>query len=198
MNGHELHTDIKILFSRIAQGDEMAFEEVFHEYVPRLMPVIVKIVGSESAAKDVLQEVFLYLWIGRESLSDVQNPADWIFKIAFNRSYTWVKKSSKVTAQSEIGIEEIISPSHQPEQSLAFQETRRLLYLAAQELPPQAKKIFQLSREEGLKPAAIAIELNVSVQTVRNSLVRSVKFIKKYLARKGVVLPASLLLYLLK
>jgi len=198
LSNRQFHTDLKLLFSQIAQGDETAFEQVFHEFVPKLMPVIVKIVGSEVAAKDVLQEVFLYLWIGREALSDIQRPDDWIFKIAFNRSYTWVKQSSKVKPSGPITNDYVISQSHQPDQTFAFQETRRLLFLAAQSLPPQARNIFQLSREEGLNPAAIASELNISVQTVRNSLVRSVKFIKKYMARQGVILPASLVLYLLK
>jgi RNA polymerase sigma-70 factor (family 1) len=185
----------KELLSRVAQGDEEAFNMLFHTYVPRLHTLVMKVTRSEGVAKDIIQEVFLYLWIDRESLASVEVPQNWIFKIAYNRSYSWLaRQSSRNRKYSEFKMQNPAEGDDSLEQTVSLNETARLVREATALLPEQARKIFQLSRETGLKAAEVADQLEISVQTVRNSLVRSVKFIKEYLAQHGILLPALLIL----
>lgn len=183
----------KELFSRVAQGDEEAFNALFHHYVPRLHTLIMKVTRSELVAKDIIQEVFLYLWLDRESLVEVENPQNWIFKIAYNRSYTWLARQVvRNRKYNELRLQKQVEGNDNLEHIVLLNETARLVREATALLPPQARKIFQLSRETGMKAADVAGHLNISVQTVRNSLVRSVKFIREYLAQRGVIIPALL------
>ena len=183
----------KELFLRVAQGDEEAFNTLFHRYVPRLHTLIMKVTRSEGVAKDIIQEVFLYLWIDREALTTVDVPQNWIYKIAYNRSYTWLSKQvSRNQKYSEFKLQHPIEGEDSLENTVSLHETARLIQEATSLLPDQARRIFQLSRETGLKAAEVADQLNISVQTVRNSLVRSVKFIKEYLTQHGILLPALL------
>ena len=185
----------KELFSRIAQGDEEAFNRLFHTYVPRLHTLIMKLTRSEGVAKDIIQEVFLYLWIDRESLATVEVPQNWIFKIAYNRSYTWLARQvSRNRKYNEFRLQNQAEGDDSLEHIVLLNETARLVREATALLPDQARKIFRLSRETGLKAATIADQLNISVQTVRNSLVRSVKFVREYLAQHGILIPALILL----
>ncbi|GEP98073.1 RNA polymerase sigma factor [Chitinophaga cymbidii] len=188
----------KALFERIAEGDEDAFNALFHAYVPLLHELVMKVTGKEWMVKDIIQEVFLYLWLDREKLIHVEVPRNWIFKIAYNRSYSWLARQAARDrkAQEWAPLQEGAG-NEATEHELAFQETSRLIREATSLLPVQARRIFQLSREEGLRPGEIAAELGLSVQTVRNSLVRSVKSVKSYLARKGIILPALLIMGLL-
>lgn len=185
----------KELFSRVAQGDEEAFNTLFHAYVPRLHTLVMKVTRSEGVAKDIIQEVFLYLWIDRESLATVDVPQNWIFKIAYNRSYSWLARQfSRNRKYNEFRQQNSTEGEESLEHTVALNETARLIHEATSLLPDQARKIFKLSRETGLKAAEVADKLEISVQTVRNSLVRSVKFIKEYLAQNGILLPALLIL----
>lgn len=185
----------KELFARVAQGDEEAFNTLFHAFVPRLHTLIMKVTRSESVAKDIIQEVFLYLWIDRESLAGVENPQNWIFKIAYNRSYTWLARQvSRNRKYNEFRLQNQTEGDDNLEQIVLLNETARLIREATALLPGQARKIFQLSRETGLKAAEVAGQLDISVQTVRNSLVRSVKFIKEYLAQHGIMIPALIVI----
>jgi RNA polymerase sigma-70 factor (family 1) len=185
----------KELFSRVAQGDEEAFNTLFHAYVPRLHTLVMKVTRSEGVAKDIIQEVFLYLWIDRESLATIEVPQNWIFKIAYNRSYSWLARQfSRNRKYNEFRQQNPTEGEESLEQTVSLNETARLIHEATSLLPEQARKIFKLSRETGLKAAEVADKLEISVQTVRNSLVRSVKFIKEYLAQNGIVLPAVLIL----
>ncbi len=188
----------KELFSRVAQGDEEAFNTLFHWYVPRLHTIVMKVTKLEGVAKDIIQEVFLYLWMDRESLAEIDVPQNWIFKIAYNRSYSWLARQvSRNQKYSEFKLQNPDEGDDNLENTVFLHETSRLIQEATSQLPEQARKIFQLSRETGLKAAEVADQLNISVQTVRNSLVRSVKFIKEYLTQHGVLLPALLILIIL-
>lgn len=184
----------KELFSRVAQGDEEAFNTLFHTYVPRLHTLVMKVTRSEGVVKDIIQEVFLFLWMDRESLAGVEVPQNWIFKMAYNRSYSWLARQiARNRKYSEFRLQNPAEGDDSLEHSVFLNETARLIHEATALLPHQARKIFQLSRENGLKAAAIAAQLKISVQTVRNSLVRSVKFVKEYLAQHGILLPALLI-----
>lgn len=188
----------KELFSRVAQGDEEAFNTLFHRYVPHLHTIVMKVTKSEGVAKDIIQEVFLYLWMDRESLAEVEVPQNWIYKMAYNRSYSWLARQvSRNQKYSEFKQQNPGEGDDNLENTVFLHETSRLIQEATSQLPEQARKIFQLSRETGLKAAEVADQLDISVQTVRNSLVRSVKFIKEYLTQHGVLLPALLILIIL-
>lgn len=186
----------KLLFKRIANGEEEAFNILFHAYVPRLHALIMKTTRNEVVVKDLLQEIFFYLWLDRESLATIESPQNWIFKIAYNRIFTWMNRQA-VRSRKEGAVLQYNSAEHLPEQTVSFRETTRLIQEAVAQLPPQARKIFQLSRDSDLKAAEVASLLGISVQTVRNSLVRSVKHIKDYLNRYNIHLPSILILFFL-
>ncbi|MEC5147021.1 RNA polymerase sigma-70 factor [Chitinophaga sp. 180180018-2] len=180
------------LFNQIAVGDESAFEELFHLYVPQIQPVISRIIKAEGPEKDIIQEIFLGIWLGREKLPEVELPHNWIFKIVYHRCYTWLQRQG---VRSKAGPEVLSTGySNLTEESVSFSETTLLIKNAIRQLPPQAKKIYLLSRETGLKIPEIAANLDLSPQTVKNSLVRSLKAIREYLTRHGIVLPVILLL----
>lgn len=180
------------LFALIAEGDEPAFEQLYNLYLPELYPVIFNIVKSELLVKDIIQELFLYLWMDREKLNGVDQPRNWIFRIAYNRSYSWLKKQIvRERAAQQMSTEEAENAT---EEAVHFSEAARLVLAAINELPPKSQQIYRLSREAGLKPSAIAEQLGMDVQAVKNSLYRSGKALKVALASKGIVVPIALLL----
>ncbi|NLR62620.1 sigma-70 family RNA polymerase sigma factor [Chitinophaga polysaccharea] len=186
--GHEL-----ALFRQIAMGDEAAFASLFHLYVPKIKPVITQIIRVEGPEKDIIQEIFLGIWLGREKLNEVAVPHNWIFKMVYYRCYTWLERQG--VRNKAVHIMGLKNPlvSNFTEENLSFSETAMLVKQAIQQLPPQAKKIYMLSREGGLKITEIASQLDLSPQTIKNSLVRSLKSIREFLVEHGVILPLILL-----
>lgn len=180
----------KILFRKIAEGNEIAFKELFHLYVPRLKTVIFRITESDIVVKDIIQDVFLGLWKDRLKLNGIENPSYWIFRIAYNHSYKYVKR--QLLARNAITIAKQ-ETDNTTEETIAFSETAHLIQEAIEALPEQSKKIFRLSREQGLKISDIAVLLNIAPQSVKNSLYRSSQQIREYLSQKDVLIPATLL-----
>lgn len=195
MEKNDINRDLA-LFSRISDGDEQAFGELFHIYMPQLYRIIYNLVPVESTVQDLAQEVFLYLWLGRDKLSAVNEPQHWIFRIAYNRSFKYLKRRQHQlidTTSLDITGETALQ-TNETEDSVHLSETIRLIREAINELPQQQQRIYQLNRVSGKKPAEIAVELGISIQAVRNSLTRSGKIVREYLKDHGIEIPLILIL----
>jgi RNA polymerase sigma-70 factor (family 1) len=190
----KLYTD-KELFSLISQGDEAAFERIFYRYLTKLQLVVLKVVKNETAVNDIIQEIFLSIWIDRERLIEVESPSRWIFRIMYNRSLSWLERQTVREKAKNSIIRTAPTAGNDTEEAVLFAETSRLIQEAIRRLPAQTRKIYLLSRESGLKIPEIAEKLNLSPHTVKNTLVRAGKSIRDYLTENGTWLPLLLFIF---
>ena len=179
--------DEKVLLQQIAQGDEAAFSTLFYAYLGNLQPFIMKLTRSAEDTEEVIQETFIRLWMSRDKLVDVQTPHAWIYTIAANECYKYLKKRSS----REHGLTDLIRADtgivwDQPVlQALQLKEMNRLIKEAVNKLPQRRRRVYQMSRDEGMKIPDIAAVLRISPNTVKNTLVSSLGFIRKYLVARG-------------
>jgi len=192
---HAQSYDDKELFQAIADGDETAFRQLFHKYVPQLRAIALHITKTAAVTEDIIQETFLRLWISRDKLPEIAQPRSWLLRIVFYQSFTYLRKQTvHHKAMSTLTPTE---PAFSMEENMAYASMIKQVGIAVAQLPPRAKQIYLLSREQGLKIPEIATELSLSSNTVKNSLVRSLQFIRKQLEAAGHLLPA-LVLWLLQ
>ena len=179
--------DEKALLQQIAQGDEAAFSTLFYAYLGNLQPFIMKLTRSEEDTKEVIQETFIRLWMSRDKLGEVQTLHAWIYTIAANECYRFLKKrSSREQRLSDLTRADTSAVGDQPAlYALQLKEVNRLVREAVSQLPQRRRRIYQMSRDEGLKIPEIAAALHISPNTVKNTLVSSLGFIRKYLVAKG-------------
>ena len=190
------HTDEKELFLQVAEGDENAFRALYQLYGKLLFPFLVRLTGSGDTADEIIQEVFLRVWFSRDKLPEVDFPRAYLFRIASNRAHEWLKKDSQMV---QVDLQQLDGQAAQPdmaEAALTLKAMKIVVKQAIAELPPQRMHIYRLSREQGMKPARIATELNLSVSTVKNTLVVATKFIRERLEQAGYV--TGILLILIK
>lgn len=189
-----LSGDEKLLFSLVATGDEKAFEALFHLFLSRLHPFIIKYTKSEQAAQEIIQETFIRVWLNRDKLGEIENPGGWLFKVASNECYTYLRKRVLINKFSNpLTVEP--DPANATHEQLDVKELNRLVGEAVDQLPAQRKKIYQMSRDEGKSIPEIAAALQLSSSTVKNALVISLKFIREYLAKSGITLSTLMLLF---
>jgi RNA polymerase sigma factor (sigma-70 family) len=165
-------------------------------YGPELEQAVFRAIRSREPLKDVLQDVFLQIWLGREKLADLDDARTWMLKIAYYRSYTWLRNNrlrENTFSTTELSPE-ILSAGNQVEDRTLFNETKRLINEAVEQLAPQTKRIFLLSRERQLKIDEIAQMLDISPQTVKNTLTKALKQVREHLQQQGVVIPVAILL----
>ena len=193
------HNDA-LLRSKASQGDEEAFRALFDRYHGRLYQYIFKIIKSKEAAEEITMDVFLKLWLSRDMMTEIQNMDGFLFRVAYNKSIDFFRAASKDQQFTELIWDKIQTPSHtESDAPLLMREYEAKLREAIDLLPPQRKKIFNLSREEGLTHSQIAEELGISKNTVANTIVEARQFIKAHLSKNlDLVVLMTAISYLLK
>ncbi|WP_166437316.1 RNA polymerase sigma factor [Niastella caeni] len=184
----------KILFSQVAEGNEYAFGKLFNLFLPKLYPFILKLTRSEAAVQEIIQETFIRVWLNRDKLEEINNPGGWLYKVASNECYSYMRKNA-LNNKFSYAIASALEPVQQTEEDLDLKELNRLIHDAVNELPEQRKRIYQMSRNQGKSIPEIASELRLSTNTVKNALVTALKFIRKYLDKYDVILSIIFLLY---
>lgn len=180
----------KEIFLRISQGDETAFTEMFFHYTARIHPFIKKMTRSEEITEEIVQDVFVSLWKNREKLPEINNYNAYIFTIASNRTFNYLKSK----AREAIRLQELAKVekdfTNVTVETIDGNESRNLINKLVERLTPQKKLIYQLTREQGLSHDEIAVQLNISKNTVKNHLVETLKYLRKNLKLTILVLIA--------
>lgn len=166
------------------QGKEHALRKIFDLYANDVYRVALTILKDDEESQDIVQEVFIKLWNYRENLDP--NSEIWAFL------YVVTKRTSLNTLRNkrELKIKESLISEVTPNfcSSDIFtikQEVDRLEKQIMEMLPDQQKRAYRLSRIEGLSHKEIAIEMEISPNTVKNHIVQALKTFKKYFQKYG-------------
>lgn len=178
--------DIKVFFTLISQGDDDAFTEVFRRYSSKVYGVALKMLKSEVEAEEVVQEVFISLWRARKRFNVIDNPEGYIFTTTYHAVYAHLRKISRDKDLLEEVIFQVVFKQNTTQDTIAARETGALIYEAIQQLPPQQRTVYELSKQKDLSYDEIATRLGLSKNTVRNHLAEAMKTIRLFL-RKHLV-----------
>jgi RNA polymerase sigma-70 factor (ECF subfamily) len=188
--------DMREYFQRLAKGDASAFETIFELYKKRVFGVALKMLKSETDAEEVVQDVFLSIWLAKRNLGQVNDPEAYLFTITYNTIYTRLKKASHNQELLNTIIHHLTEIQNTTDETIAARETHKLINEAIQQLPPQQRTVYELSKQEGLKYDEIAELMHLSKNTVRNHLSEAMKTIRTFL-KKTEMLFMSLVILLI-
>ncbi|HEY4290962.1 MAG TPA: RNA polymerase sigma-70 factor [Puia sp.] len=170
----------KDLLRMVAAGDEKAFGLLFHQHWDHIYTVALSITRSVTTSEDLVQDIFLKIWLNRSQLTSIEHFDNYLFIVARNAIYT----SLRQTGIKESLLQKLEDPgtaSWTPEEELLAKESGRLIHQAVGQLSPQQQEVYRLSREGGLKYEQIAQQLGISKSTVRNHMVKALQNIREYL-----------------
>lgn len=181
MPAEQAHNTIS-LFSRIAEGDERAFKEMFDTFWEQVYGTTYRFTKSTEEAKDIAQDIFMRLWENREKLKGVENPQSYIY--IFSRNMVMDRFRKKVLEPSNIDylIGYFKSDAASAQDKMELKELETMISQAVDTLPGRVKDVFRLSRYEGLTHQEIAERLNISVLSSQKYIVRALRQIREYLA----------------
>lgn len=158
------------------------FEILFKQYYEPLCNFVFGIVKDYDASEDVIQELFVKFWEKRNNFSDDISIKAYLYRAARNMSlnqikHFGVKKDFNLFNQIKLSDTEqnIANPAE-------ISELQEMIAQAVNELPTERKKIFLMSRQDGLKYKEIARELNISVKTVENQMGKALSTLRSELS----------------
>lgn len=180
-----------VLMLRVQAGDEGAFRELFAKFAPRILQYVRRLVGNESRAEEVTQDVFVQVFRFRLRYRPDARFTTWLFTIATNLSLNEIRRPER-KLRVDLWAPRDDEPDREgpplpdpaaatPEQSTAARELARDLEAAIAALPPKQRAALLLSRMDGLAYRDVGEALGCSEGAVKALLFRATHALKAQL-----------------
>ncbi|MDB4924225.1 sigma-70 family RNA polymerase sigma factor [Mucilaginibacter sp.] len=170
--------------NELRQGNEKAFEAIFHRYWEQLFAAAHKRLQDEQQAQDIVQDVLIQLWNSRASLNLQPEYLEYyLLKAVKNRviNYYHSEKVKERILQEQRDRFEAIS---QNDISLpAYQQLEEFLHTQIEALPVTMRSVYKLKDKE-YTVQEIACNLNLAEQTVRNNITEAQHRLRKAIKAK--------------
>lgn len=165
----------------MSEGDEKAFRRLFDHYWDKIYSVAFTLTKSSVFSEEIVQDVFLKIWLRREQLSAVEKFDGFLFTVARNHIFNELRKKTTEQPFVEQLEQYFVESTALPEQMMLVKETKQLIEQAIKQLPEQQRAVYELSRNEGFDYNTIAEQLGISRSTVKNHMTRALQFLRQYL-----------------
>ena len=144
-------------------------------YGPALKGFFLRRVKESSEAEDLMQEVFLRL-LQRKSAEVIERPEQYLFQTAANVLRDHLRRDAVRRRDTHVELPETIEDTgFSPERVLLGRDRLNRVLSALEDLDPKTRAVFVLYHFDGMKQAAIAEKLGVSLSTIEKGLARANK-----------------------
>lgn len=149
---------------RIRDGDQDAFRVLMRECYEPLISFVHYIVGNRESAEEIVQDVFVNVWVSRSKISFDTPIKNYLYVSARNLAFNHLRNSKRLKARIEklIPREDIIIEAFMIEK-----DAIDLLENAIDRLPPRTAEIIKMSLQ-GMKREEIARILGTTESNIKN------------------------------
>lgn len=176
-----LYTEQTTILVGIKAGSEAALRELIRKYTSPLLRIANTIVNDDDIAKDIVQDVFCWVWEKKESLIVPGSLIAYLGRATSNRAISELRKQK---AQSKLksffashtaeGHKEVRS-TEEADHQVSKDDLQAALEKSLTLLQPRTREIFLLHLDDGLRYSEIAEALGITVETVRMQMYRATK-----------------------
>lgn len=155
------------------------FERYFRELYQPLCMFALRFTERLDDAEDIVQQAFADVWDKNINNILIDNLKSYMYQAVRNRSLSLVMQPADLQTTDQLPDMEDSSE----DERIYNAERDARLWNAIEGLPPERKKIFLLSKRDGLKYQEIAEELNISIKTVENQMGKALKSLREMAVR---------------
>lgn len=173
-------SDRELVEAVVVQGDELAFRELYRRHTPRLFQLVLRLVGSEQDAEDVVQEAWIRATEAAANFRWESGFATWLTGIAINRFKELLRKRNRWPAMA---LDQVNEPEARPDVVGERVDLERALSL----LPLGYRTVLVLHDLEGYRHEEIAEQLGIAPGTSKSQLFHARRYVRALLEPSGAV-----------
>lgn len=166
----------KILLERITNDDEVAFRELFNHYYPKVLTFLGYYISSEEDCRDIAQNVFANIWKKRDTLQEIRSFGAWLYRLSRNSAIDYCRRRRITISITDQYEDTGVTPA---DEAFFARESHLQYQRCVNNMPERRRRVFSLSREEGLSNEEIARQLGISKKTVENHMNAALREIRK-------------------
>jgi RNA polymerase sigma-70 factor (ECF subfamily) len=176
-------------------GIEEAYEELISRYEQPVYSVVYRLLGNQTDACDVVQDVFLKVFRGVNSFREQSSLRTWIYRIAVNEAHNhrrwWARHCRREISlendgsEHEAPVDFAADPGRSPYDQALDGETRALIEQALMKINPVFRVAVVLRDIQNLSYEEIAEILQVSLGTVKSRIVRGRDALRRELTHRS-------------
>ena len=193
MAERDRHSD-KLLVKELIAGNEKAFHTLFDSYKQDVFLYSRSLLKSNTLADEVVQEVYITVWLKRETLDPSLSFKSFLMTLTKNKALNILKKAvndEKLRKAVFYRSQKSYNPIEDQIRDKRLEEVKER---ALDTLPPKRRLIFEMARNEGMSYEAISEELGISKNTVKSQMRKALETLRNFLLeQKDITL--SLLFY---
>ena len=170
----------RTLMSRIARGEEQAFNDLVGRHSGRLLAVARRLLGSQADAEDAVQRAFMRCFTGARTYRPEWAVATWLYRILTNVCVDEMRRRAASSRRdvAHAARRSTVRDGSPPEQRIDLQR-------ALARVPGEARVLLALRYVDGLSYREMARIRGITVNTVKSQLARGKSILRSALARGG-------------
>jgi RNA polymerase sigma-70 factor, ECF subfamily len=179
----------------LREGNHHAFEQLFDICYEPLCRYAYSILRDMDNAEEVVQKTFYKLWDQHETLNIQSSINSYLYRIVHNDCLNTIHQKTSHQEHNLNYLSSMNTDVNSTMEQLESSDLQKAIEIALAGLPPQCRRVFEMSRLEQLSYSEIATQLNISTNTVENHISKALKLLRIELKE---FLSICLLLQLLK
>ncbi|PWS32058.1 RNA polymerase sigma factor [Pedobacter paludis] len=165
------------LFGLMQDGDKYAFEEIYERFNGLLYIYACKLVSDKEDARDIVQEIFVYLW-SNPNIKIKSQLSSYLYTAVRYKIFDWLDKN-KSKSNYLLSLEKFVDQGDCiTDNYIREKEFASIIEKEVSLLPPKMRQIFEMSRQQHLSQKEIAELLHLSDKTVKKQMSNALKVLR--------------------
>lgn len=159
-----------------------AFNDIIHKHNRKFFAIAFRMLQNQQEAEDVVQEVFMKMWMMENSLDGYNDICALGVTITRNKCLDMLRKRKKLISDSDEATASESDTSPSPFDKIVLAEDESIIHRIIEDLPPLYREVIQLREIIGLSYKEIAEMNDVTINSLRVTISRARQMVKeKYL-----------------
>lgn len=182
MKGKDTGMDDSLCLRELSEGSYEAFDTLYMRYSPIVEQFVLSLLKRKEEADDITQNIFLKIWENRSSMSGVHSFRAYLFKMVRNAVYdTFSRRKPTSGLQDSMELGDILR-SEDMEGKISAKDLNMLMNMAVENMPEQRRRVFRMSRRDGLSHKEISMQLGISTKTVEYHMAKALAELRKIIS----------------